>query len=135
VSHDFFELSPLTSFPPNPGYFLSSFQANLFADSDELAEPGTNIVRSKISVHPYNGFTGIVTFSVTGLPPGVTASFDPGETPNTSMLTLTVSPRTPAGISTVTIHSRSGELARFTTVSLTISNNGSKLGALVGGRP
>jgi hypothetical protein len=131
VSHDFGNLLPLTSFTQNPGYTISSFPANLFL---KLAA-GFNFVATKISVIPFNGFDGIVTFSVAGLPTGVTATFDPGDTPSTRMLTLTASPQTPTGISTVTVLSFSGKLTNFTTVSLSVSNNSSNLGASVGGPP
>src|SRR5208282_5178811 len=46
---------------------------------------------STITVAPENGFTGNVSLSASGLPSGVTASFNPTSTSGTSVLTLTAS--------------------------------------------
>ena len=44
-----------------------------------------------VTVNPQYGFTGNVTLSVSGLPSGVTALWNPNPTTGTSMLTLTAS--------------------------------------------
>src|SRR4029077_1888152 len=44
---------------------------------------------STITVTPQNGFSGNVSLSASGLPSGVTASFNPSSTTGTSTLTLT----------------------------------------------
>ena len=76
---------------------------------------------STISVGPQNGFSGSVSFSASGLPNGVTASFNPGTTSSSSTLTLTVSSAAQVGTVNVTITGTSGSLIRATTVSLTVT--------------
>src|SRR5580658_4875236 len=58
---------------------------------------------STISVTPQNGFSGSVGLSATGLPSGVTASFNPASTTSASTLTLTASSTATPGTVTVTI--------------------------------
>jgi hypothetical protein len=75
---------------------------------------------STITVSPQSGFNGSVSLSATGLPSGVTASFNPASTTSTSSLTLTASSTAPTGTVTVTITGNSGNLSNTTTVSLTV---------------
>src|SRR5579859_735919 len=77
---------------------------------------------STITVNPTNGFTGSVSLSASGLPAGVTASFNPTSTTGTSTLTLTVASTAVTGTSTITITGTSGSLTHTTTVSLTVSS-------------
>jgi hypothetical protein len=71
---------------------------------------------STMTVTPSNGFTGTVTYSASGLPSGVTASFS-GNT-----LTLTASSTaTTGGPTAVTITGMSGSLSHTTMVNLTVS--------------
>ena len=76
---------------------------------------------SAITVAPLNGFSGSVSLSASGLPSGVTASFNPASATTTSSLTLTASASAATGTSTVTITGTSGSLSHTTTVSLTVS--------------
>ncbi len=76
---------------------------------------------STITVNPTNGFTGSVSLSASGLPSGVTASFNPASTTGTSTLTLTASSTATTGTATVTITGTSGSLTHTTTVSLTVT--------------
>jgi hypothetical protein len=76
---------------------------------------------STISVTPQNGFTGSVSLSASGLPSGVTASFNPSSTTGTSTLTLTASSTATTGTATVTITGTSGSLTHTTTLSLTVT--------------
>ena len=76
---------------------------------------------STITVAPQNGFTGSVSLAASGLPSGVTASFNPASTKTTSSLTLTASATATPGTSTVTITGTSGSLSHTTTISLTVS--------------
>jgi hypothetical protein len=76
---------------------------------------------STITVTPLNGFSGSVSFSASGLPSGVTASFNPASATTTSSLTLTASSTATTGTSTVTITGTSGSLSHTTTVALTVS--------------
>src|SRR6266487_2251642 len=79
---------------------------------------------STITVTPQNGFNGNVSLSASGLPSGVTASFNPSSTASTSTLTLTASGTAATGTVTVTVTGSSGSLANTTTVSLTVNPQG-----------
>ena len=57
---------------------------------------------STITVTPVDGFSGSVTLNASGLPQGVTASFNPNPTTSTSTLTLTAGTTAPVGTITVT---------------------------------
>ncbi len=78
---------------------------------------GTSIV----TVSPQGGFNGNVSLSASGLPSGVTASFNPSSTAGTSTLTLTASGTAPTGTVTVTVSGASGGLSHITTLSLTVT--------------
>jgi hypothetical protein len=73
-----------------------------------------------ITVNPANGFSGKVSLSASGLPSGVTASFNPSSTTSTSIVSFTVSSSASAGTATVTITGQSGSLTQTTTIGLTI---------------
>src|SRR5439155_755339 len=73
-----------------------------------------------ISINPQSGFNGSVSLSASGLPSGVTPSFSPASTTNTSTLTITASSTATTGTVTVTVTGTSGTLTKATTVSLTI---------------
>jgi hypothetical protein len=76
---------------------------------------------STISVTSLGGFTGAVTLAATGLPAGVTASFAPGATAGTQVVTFSAaSSATIAGPLTVTISGTSGALIASTTIALTV---------------
>jgi hypothetical protein len=99
------------------------------ADYTLSASPGSlTIVQGKtgtstITVNPTNGFTGSVSLSASGMPAGVTASFNPTSTTGTSTLTLTVSSTAATGTSTITITGTSGSLTHTTTVNLTVTSS------------
>ncbi|HLJ85413.1 MAG TPA: alkaline phosphatase family protein [Candidatus Angelobacter sp.] len=81
---------------------------------------------STITVNPANGFNGSVSLAASGLPTGVTASFNPASTTGTSTLTLSASSTATTGAATVTITGTSGSLTQTTTISLTISAAGAQ---------
>jgi hypothetical protein len=114
VSHDFQPLQPLTTFTNHHGYTLGSFPFNLFQ------EVGT-IAQSQIMVVPFSGFSGVVSFSASGLPKGVKASFNPKASATGTTLTLTSSANTPTGVSTIVITGTSGSITENGTVSLTLT--------------
>ena len=74
---------------------------------------------STITVNDLNGFSGTVSLTASGLPSGVTASFNP--TTGTSTLTLTASSSATTGTVTVTITGTSGSLVATTTLALTVN--------------
>ena len=76
---------------------------------------------STITVTPQNGFNGNVSLSASGLPSGVSASFNPTSTTSMSTLTLTASGTSATGTVTVTITGTSGSLSSPTTISLTVN--------------
>ncbi|HVP53611.1 MAG TPA: S53 family peptidase [Candidatus Eisenbacteria bacterium] len=75
---------------------------------------------STITVVALNGFNGSVALAASGLPSGVTASFNPASTTTTSTLTLTASSSATLGTSTVTITGTSGSLVASTALTLTV---------------
>lgn len=96
------------------GYTLSSSPSTL---SVALG----NSKSSTITVTPTGGFTSSVSLSASGLPSGVTASFNPTSTTTTSTLTLTASSSATIGSATVTITGTSGALTQTTTINLTVT--------------
>jgi hypothetical protein len=69
-------------------------------------------------------FTSAISFSVTGLPAGVTASFNPtSTTANSTTLTLTVASTTTAGTYTFTVTGTGGGLSRTATSKLVKSTS------------
>jgi len=84
--------------------------------------PGNNTTYTT-TIGALNGFTGAVNLSVSGLPTGATASFDPPSVPGSGSTTLTVSTATttPTGTYTLTITGTSGTLSHSTTVTLVVN--------------
>jgi cellulase/cellobiase CelA1 len=73
-----------------------------------------------ITVTDVDGFTDSVTFAVSGLPSGVTASFSPTSSTSSSSLTLTASDSATVGTSTITITGTSGSITTTTTFTLAV---------------
>jgi hypothetical protein len=79
---------------------------------------------SAITITPLNGFAEAVSFTASGLPSGVTASFNPATTTTSgtsSVLTLAASSTATAGAVTVTVTATSGSLTHTTTIALTVN--------------
>jgi len=95
---------------------------SLAASSASLTIPQAGKGSSTLSVSGQNGFSGAVSFKVTGLPTGVTAAFSPktATTSATSKVTFTVGASVAAGTYPVTITGTSGTLSSQTSVSLTV---------------
>ena len=74
------------------------------------------------SISGLNGFTGTVNLSVSGLPTGATASFNPTSitASGSSSLAVTTATSTPAGAYTLTITGASGTLSHTATVTLVV---------------
>ena len=81
--------------------------------------PGASVTGT-ITVTPKNGFTGKVTLTTSGLPSGVTASFNPATTATTSVVTFIATAATAPGTSTVTVAGSSGITSTAVTLSLTV---------------
>ena len=90
------------------------------------SSPGTVILQQQasatiqVSVVPAHGFNASVSLSASGLPSGVTATFDPPSTTSTSTMTLTISGSAPTGAAAITVTGASGSLAPTTAVNLTV---------------
>jgi len=99
--------------PPPPDFELAS-QADIIS----LAQGSS--VSDTIFTIAKNGFSSSVTFSTSGLPNGVTASFAATDASHTQ-LTLNASATAAAGTSTITITGQSGGLTHSVPISLTIT--------------
>jgi hypothetical protein len=91
--------------------------------SSQAVSPGKSTSYT-VGVTPSNGFTGNVSFSVTGLPSGATASFSPSSVSGSGSSTLTVntSSSIPTGTYTLTITATSGTLTHSAQVKLSVAD-------------
>jgi len=91
--------------------------------------PATRTVRRgaatvyQVTITPVNGFDGVVTFNVTGLPAQSTGNFTPTSVTGsgTSALMVSTTKKTPTGTSGLTVTGTSGSLTHSATVNLTVS--------------
>ncbi len=97
-----------------PGFSLTPSGGNVF-----INQGGTKI--STIAVNAVNGFTGIVSFSATGLPRGVTAKFLPIRSAIKSRLVFSADDKAATGFATVTVNGTSGNLTQTATINLAVS--------------
>jgi hypothetical protein len=101
------------------------------ADFTLAATPGSRTVipggstTYTATVTPGSGFTGVVNFSVTGLPAGATASFNPTFVTGSGSSTLNVatSGATPPGTYTLAIRGTSGPRVRTVNVTLVVNGD------------
>jgi len=105
-------------------FFVETQSFSLAANPNTLSIAQGNSGTSTITVTDYDGFSGEVTLSASGLPSGVSAQFVPNPTTTTSTLTLTVGSGAPLGTVNLTINGVSGSLTNQTTISLTVTANG-----------
>jgi hypothetical protein len=133
--------------PPNgniapPGYYLlflvnnagvpsiaSFLQLSAVPDFSVSATPTSNNISPGLSANytmntaASGGFNGAVTFSVSGLPAGASATFNPASVSGSGSSTMTVSTSssTPIGNYPLTITATSGNLAHAASVTLNVS--------------
>jgi len=102
---------------PTPDYSLSASPAS------QTVAPGASTSYT-VTVTPSGGFSGTVTFSVSGLPAGAGASFNPPSvnTSGSSTMNVTTSASTPVGSYPLTITGTSGTLSHTTSVTLVVAN-------------
>jgi hypothetical protein len=76
-----------------------------------------------VTITPSDGFTGTVSFIVTGQPAGTTYSFNPSSvtTSGSSTLTVNTTSSTPTGTFALTITGTSGTLTHTATVTLVVT--------------
>jgi hypothetical protein len=99
-------------------------------DFSVAATPSSRTVPSgtgtsySVGVTPSNGFNGNVTFNVSGLPSGATATFSPSSVTGSGSSTLSVntSSSTPAGSYPLTITAVSGSLTHTSQVTLVVAD-------------
>jgi hypothetical protein len=99
---------------PNPDFTITASPT-----SRTVGTPGTTTYT--VTIAKVNGFNGVVSLSVTGLPSRTTGSFSPTSVTGSGTSTLTISTRsrTAIGSFVLTIKGTSGTLSHSTTVSLT----------------
>src|SRR2546426_162888 len=73
-----------------------------------------------VSITPSGGFTAVVTFNVSGLPGGVTASFSPNPATASSAMTVASGATTPSASHALSITGVSGTLTHTTSVTLVV---------------
>lgn len=107
----------VTAAPLSPDFAVAA------TPSSQSVPPGKNASYS-VSVTASGGFTGNVTFSVTGLPTGATASFSPSSVTGSGSSTLSVSTlaSTPGGSYPLTITATSGSLTHSVQVTLVVAD-------------
>ena len=103
------------SAPPTPDFSLSATPAS------QTVAPGASASYT-VTVTPSGGFSGPVSFSVSSLPPGASASFSPATVTGSGSTTMTTSSTTPAGTYALTITGTSGTLTHTTSVTLVVSS-------------
>lgn len=98
------------------------FNVSATPGSRSVAPGGSTTYSVTVGVN--GGFSGTVNLSISGLPSGATANFNPPSVTGggTSTLTVNTSASTPLGTSTLTITGTSGSVQDSTTVSLTVAN-------------
>ena len=95
-----------------PDYSLSNSTGSISLAQGQTATDSINIT-------PLYGFNSSITFTASGLPPGVTASFTTSAT--ASVATFTASANTDAGTYTVTITGTSGTQSHTVTANLAVA--------------
>ncbi|HKR60144.1 MAG TPA: choice-of-anchor V domain-containing protein, partial [Pyrinomonadaceae bacterium] len=112
--------------------FASSQPAAPTADFSVAGSPSLKTVAPgngttyDLTVTPSGGFTGLVSLSVSGLPTGANASFNPASvnltdtSAKSSVLSVTTSSNTPVGTFPLTITATSGMLQHTANVSLRV---------------
>ena len=108
-------LSLTVNAPPPPDFTLSASPSNLTVNRGASGA-------STITITPTGGFTSSVALSASGLPGGVTATFNPTSTTGgSSALTLAASSTAATGMTSVTINGSGGGLTRSATLILTVN--------------
>jgi F5/8 type C domain len=110
---------------PSAGFSLSAAPA-----SQTVTVGGTANYTATLGA--LNGFTGTVTLSASGLPAGITASFNPASIvgAGTSAVSLQTTGSTPSGTYMVALTGTSGTLQQTSTVTLVVNAAGSGGGAV-----
>jgi uncharacterized membrane protein len=104
------------------------FPISIYAPTFTLAGPYYGVTVSQgtvsttqVTINPEYGFTGKVSFAVSGLPAGLTASFSPNPTTQTTNLTLTAGKTVALGTYNLTVTGTSGSQSSTTTLPVTVN--------------
>jgi PKD repeat protein len=117
------ELHPTLGIVFNPSGGGSPDFALSAAPQSVSVEQGAG-ASTTIAVTPSNGFASAVSFSATGLPSGVTASFSPASSAASTTLSLSAASTAAAGSAVATVTGTSGSISHSTTVNLTVITSG-----------
>jgi subtilase family serine protease len=107
-------INDLTGTSSPPSFALAS-------SSSALSIARGSTAAATLTVSGQNGFNGSVSFTVTGLPSGVTAVFSPASTTTATSLTFSASSTAAPGTYTATVTGASGALTSTTTIGLTVT--------------
>ena len=110
---------PLYDVLPSPNAGPSDF--TLTASSASASVPQGRIATTRIVAMPRGSFNGPVSLSATGLPQGVTASFNPASTSGASTMTLTAGASTAPTTATFTITGTAKNLSHSVTTAVTVT--------------
>jgi PKD repeat protein len=111
----------LTSQPATRTVVVTDFSISA-TPASRAVDPGSNAVYTA-TVTPGSGFTGVVTFGVTGLPVGATASFAPASVTGSgsTMLTVSTFAATLPGTYPLRITATSGPVSHSFDVTLVVN--------------
>jgi hypothetical protein len=100
---------------------VSSFSLSATPSSGAVLPGGGASYTATVATQ--NGFTGTVTFSVTGLPSGASATFTPASIagPGTTTMQVSTGTATPAGSYALTVTGTSGSLVKSANVTLVVN--------------
>jgi len=110
---------PLYDVLPSPNAGASDF--TLSASSDKISVPQGRSATARIVVMPRGSFQGEVSLVVSGLPPGVSASFSPSSTAGASTMTLTTGSATLPATADITITGVSNGVSHAVTSTVTVT--------------
>lgn len=97
----------------NPDFTLAAAPASLSLNQGASVD-------STLTVAPANGFSGNVAFAVTGLPDGISATFNPPASPISSTLTLRATDTAATGPATLAVSGTAGTLSHRITLDLSV---------------
>ena len=92
-----------------------------YASPDRVSLVRGGAATSVLAVTRLNGYAGTVTFTVTGVPAGVTAAVSPVTTSTTALLTLTATSASALGTNLITLTGTSGALVHAITLTLAVT--------------
>jgi len=113
----------VTSTPVVRSVTVPDFSLSATPTSQTIAAGGS--ATFTVGVTPGSGFAGTVTFGITGLPSGATASFTPAAvlTAGSTSLTVTTNASTPSGNYVLAITGSTGSVIHTNNVTLTVNGD------------